>query len=73
MRRVISAVILALFIAQSSGAAIAAPKSEASYVRPLGLEIQVAFSQALQVFQSTEIGAFLMGQGARYEIGRAHV
>jgi YD repeat-containing protein len=66
MRRFVTAALLALFVCQSSGAAVAA-SAPASNATPLLAQLQLEFSQVLGQFQSTHVGAFLTGRESLYE------
>lgn len=61
MRRLISVALVALLVFQGSPAAIAAPESSFSAPSLLA-EVHLAFSQALESFTMTQIGALLTGQ-----------
>lgn len=61
MRRLFVTALLALFVLQSSGAAVAAPESSIS-AGSLLAEVHLAFSQAFESFAMTQIGALLTGQ-----------
>lgn len=65
MRRVLAFALVALFVLQSSGAAMASPVAD-PVSPPLLAQVELGFAQVLRSFENTYIGAVFSGQAARY-------